>query len=241
MESTGIFKHGDILNAKFIDTLRPYTEIAIGGGNPLSHPDLEEFLGKLKARNVIANMTVNQKHFMEELSRIRRLTDEKLIYGLGISYNVYDEDCIDEVLKFPNAVLHVINGLTNTKMLQKISALSDGQLKLLILGYKEFRRGKEHHSQQVEAWKHEMFRMLPVIIKGFKVVSFDNLAIDQLDVKRLLNKEQWEQFYQGDEGQSSMYIDAVNRKFAINSMSEQTFDLLDSIDDMFAVVKQINM
>ena len=35
--------HGDILNAKFIDTLRPYTEIAIGGGCPLLHPDLGEF------------------------------------------------------------------------------------------------------------------------------------------------------------------------------------------------------
>ena len=31
-------KHGDILNAKFIDTLHPYTELAIHG-NDLSHPD----------------------------------------------------------------------------------------------------------------------------------------------------------------------------------------------------------
>ena len=33
-------KHGDILNTKIIDTIRPFTELAIGGGNPLSHPDL---------------------------------------------------------------------------------------------------------------------------------------------------------------------------------------------------------
>ena len=41
-------KHGDIMKAKFIDTLHPYTEIAIGGGNPLEHPDLIAFLKKLK-------------------------------------------------------------------------------------------------------------------------------------------------------------------------------------------------
>ena len=32
-------KHGNILFAGFIDKLHPYTEIAIGGGNPLAHPD----------------------------------------------------------------------------------------------------------------------------------------------------------------------------------------------------------
>ena len=31
-------KHGDSMNAKFIDTLRPYTELAIGGGNAPCSP-----------------------------------------------------------------------------------------------------------------------------------------------------------------------------------------------------------
>ena len=52
-------KHGDILGAKFIDTLHPYTEIAIGGGNPLEHPDLIPFLKKLKSLKMIPNMTIN--------------------------------------------------------------------------------------------------------------------------------------------------------------------------------------
>ena len=36
------------LNAPFLDTLRPYTELAIGGGNPLEHPGLTEFLMRMK-------------------------------------------------------------------------------------------------------------------------------------------------------------------------------------------------
>ena len=233
--------HGDILNAEFIDTLRPYTEIAIGGGCPLLHPDLEEFLRKLQDRKVIANMTINQQSFMEALPRIRHFVDERLIYGLGVSYHEYDEECIKEILKFPNAVLHVINGLTNTKMLQNISALSERQLKILILGYKEFRRGKDHYSAQVEGQKRELYRMLPTLMSRFKVVSFDNLAIEQLDVKRLLSAEQWETFYNGDDGSHTFYVDLVNRKFAKNSTSKKTFDLLDSIDEMFAVVKELSV
>ena len=62
-------KHGDIMNLPFFDTLLPYTEIAIGGGNPLSHPDFIPFLEKLKERNLISNMTINQIHFMEQVGQ----------------------------------------------------------------------------------------------------------------------------------------------------------------------------
>ncbi len=61
--STKNGKLGVILNEKFIDTLYPYQEVAIGGGDVTSHPDLIPFLQKLKDKNVIANITVNQIHF----------------------------------------------------------------------------------------------------------------------------------------------------------------------------------
>ena len=41
----------------------------------------------------------------------------------------------------------------------------------------------------------------------------------------------------GDDGHYTMYIDAVERKFAKNSTSEVRGDLLDNIDDMFLAVK----
>ena len=44
--------HGDIMNAKFIDSLHPWTELAIGGGNPLDHPDLVPFLEKCKEKKL---------------------------------------------------------------------------------------------------------------------------------------------------------------------------------------------
>ena len=51
--STPDGKHGNILNEKFIETLHPYQECAIGGGNILEHPDLIPFLEKLKNLKVI--------------------------------------------------------------------------------------------------------------------------------------------------------------------------------------------
>ena len=45
-------KHGDIMNLKFINSLRAGTEIALGGGKVTSHPQLKEFLQKLKKQGV---------------------------------------------------------------------------------------------------------------------------------------------------------------------------------------------
>ena len=61
-------KHGDLFEPSFLDTLHPYTEIAIGGGNPLEHPDLYKFLQLCKERKFIPSMTVNQIHF-EKIGR----------------------------------------------------------------------------------------------------------------------------------------------------------------------------
>ena len=46
--STTDGKFGDIMNEKFIDTLHPYQEVALGGGDATSHPDLIPFFAKVK-------------------------------------------------------------------------------------------------------------------------------------------------------------------------------------------------
>lgn len=134
-------KFGNILNEKFIDTLHPYQEIAIGGGDATSHPDLIPFLQKLKERKVIANMTVNQIHFEKKQELIEKLVDEKLIYGLGVSLVNPTKHFIELIKQYPNAVIHVINGVLKPS---DIKVLENNNLKILILGYKHLRRGNEY-------------------------------------------------------------------------------------------------
>lgn len=229
--------HGEILNIDFINTLKPYTELAIGGGNPLSHPDLLEFLGLLKEKKIIANMTVNQKHFEENIDSLIYLTKENLIKGVGVSLINPTEEFIKKIKDFPNAVIHVINGVVKIEDLEK---MYDNDLKILILGYKQFRRGNEFYSDTVEMKKEMIYTKLKEIIKHFKVVSFDNLALKQLDVKRLMTEDEWNEFYMGDDGGFTMYIDMVNKQFAKSSISVNRHDLLNDIVDMFDMVKEKN-
>ena len=219
-------KHGDIMNSKFIDTLPEWTEAAVGGGRVTSHPDLVPFLRKLKERHIIANITVQQTEFMSHLSFLRELVNQKLIYGLGISLiNPYEEGFIAAVKTFPNAVIHVINGVVT---LAQLSALGCKDLKILILGYKEVRRGvayKADVDHLVGLRKNRLYASLPFIAEHnwFKTISFDNLALEQLEPKRFLSDEFYATHNLGDDGlmgeqtSASYYVDLVENVFARNS------------------------
>lgn len=241
-KSTPDGAHGNILDAAFIDTLKPYTEIAIGGGNVLEHPDLNEFLEKLQERKVIANMTVNRVHFEREFDRIEYLVQKKLVHGLGVSVNDdVTDDLIRKLQSIPNSVVHVINGVISLNNLKK---LMNHNLKLLILGYKDYGRGRNYmadYKATVELHILMMQKWLPILAAGFAVISFDNLAIRQLNPKSLMTDEEWQTFYMGDDGQYTLYVDLINRQYASNSTSDLRFPLLNSMDNMFNIIRRKNI
>ena len=234
-------EHADLFAPSFLGTLHPYTEIAIGGGNPLSHPNLLKFLLKCKDKQWIPSMTVNQVHFEKHFDFIKQLVDAQLIYGLGISLVSVTPQFIDKVKQIPNAVIHVIAGIVHEFQLTQ---LKDNNLKILILGYKLVRRGRDNYIQNgryITENHSELRDLLPKMLKDkwFQVVSFDNLALNQLDVRKLLSEEEWKSFYMGDDGidgnmtSASMFIDLVERKYAKNSCDLNRYDLKPTIEEMF--------
>lgn len=236
-QSTPNGKHGDIMNAEFIDKLRPGTEMAIGGGAVTSHPDLIPFLQKLKKRGVIPSITVHQKEYANHIDLINKLVSDKLIYGLGISFSSFDDEFWDEVLKNTNVVVHLIAGIHGGDVFKYFAKKN---AKILILGYKDFGRGHmllEKASGVINAQLQWLKNNLKEIMSEYRVISFDNLAIEQLDIKNLLTEEEWQRFYQGDDGTHTMYVDLVNKQFAKTSTSTVRYPLLSNIDDMFKIIK----
>ena len=235
-------KHCDLFKYKFIETLHPYTEMALNG-NDLNHPQLEEFLNFLKTKKVFANITVHQKQFINNYDFIKRLIDNKLIYGVGISYNHYNQDFINKIKEIPNAVLHTINGILSE---DDINKLKGNNLKVLVLGYKYLQRGISYSDDNQyiidKNWKY-LKEELPKIIANnyFQLISFDNLSLNQLDVKRLLSDKEWEEFYMGDDGKYTFYIDMVKGEFSKNSIASERYPIGDkTIDEMFNFITSKN-
>ena len=233
-------EHGDIMNLKFIDSLRAGTEMAIGGGKVTSHPDLKPFLRKLKEKGVLPSITVHQNEFVDKVNLINELIDEDLIYGLGVSFLKPFDLMWKTIAENDNAVEHLIAGIHGKDV---FDYLSQFHCKILILGYKNWGRGaelldKDNFRKDIQDKIDWLKKDLPKYLSKFKVVSFDNLAIEQLGVKNILTENEWNQFYQGDDGTMTMYIDGVKKQFARTSTSAKRYDLLDNIDDMFKIIKE---
>lgn len=231
-------KHADIMSHSFIDNLPPYTELALNGNEPL-HPDLVPFLNKCRKLKLIPSLTVNQYTFMKNVELLKELSDSKMIYGLGVSLTNPSDEFIAAIKQFPNAVIHTIAGITE---LNEYMSLAHNDLKILVLGYKTVGRGKEWFdsdsdgiTMRINGFKSDIEKMIDE--NWFDVISFDNLALEQLEVKRLMSEDEWSRTYMGDDGKFSLYVDMVSGKFYKNSMSANGHDLTDDPVYMFDVVR----
>lgn len=187
-------------------------ELAIGS-NTLTK-NLVEFLEWCKDQDFICNLTINQGHINRDLELLRYCIHNSLIKGLGISYRSELKLTVPkEILNYPNTVFHVITGIDNYYDIRNLKKL--GVNKILVLGEKDF--GFNIGNVNLESQSHKIwYYRIRELFDTFDVVSFDNLAIEQLNIKRFFTSSDWPIFNQGEE---SFYIDAVKKVFKPSSRS----------------------
>lgn len=232
---------GDLadLQHPLLYSIPPYTELALGGGNVFEHPDLDFFLMRMRDRKVICNVTVHANHFCKHYAAIKSMVQRGLLHGVGVSVNSYTGEIplLDALTSIPNVIVHVIAGVVDATTIQ---SLANHGLKLLILGYKDFGRGINYReaypcsiSRNIK-WLEDNFDNLK---QWFSIVSFDNLALAQLDVRHKVSKDVWERSYMGDDGSFTMYVDLVKEQYAVSSVSHRHDIHSDDIRDLFGVVQ----
>ena len=202
-------------------------EFAIGGGNPLTTPGIEKFLETEKARNHIINVTMNYNHISPDGKYRQQTIDylkRGLIKGLGVSVMDYNLENFlnDKELQDVSANIEGINSFYNVK--EKLFNCNWKHPKVLILGKKNFGRygmlsedKKAIDDKQTAIWKENILDFL----KEFNgVTSFDNLALERLDVLSKLPKEIVDESYMGKDGSHTMYLDFVNEEYGRQSTSK---------------------
>ena len=193
-------------------------ELAIGA-NYISM-DLVNFLKYCFHKEYICNLTINQGHLRRDLEPLKYLIAKQYIKGLGVSYRgSLHWDIPQEILDYKNTVLHVIAGIDNI-----YDVIILPVKKILVLGEKSF--GFNEGKVDLTSQSHkEWYRYVSVFFDKFEVVSFDNLALEQLNIKRFLIEKDWDTFYQGEH---SMYINAVEGYFSPSSRNSQKTDWNDT-------------
>ena len=79
--------------------------------------------------------------------------------------------------------------------------------------------------------------LLPTLLNRYSVISFDNLALRQLNVREIIGEEKYAAMFMGEDGDASMYIDLVRREIARSSTSVERLPLCDNITKCFDRVR----
>lgn len=225
--------HGDIdLGLKIFSDLPNGCEIAIGGGATQKHPEIKRFLRGLKSFNLIPNITVNQFHFQEDFETISSLVFDKYTYGMGVSF-IREEpfDGVRNVWKdYDHLVFHLILGIHTLDDLDFILKNAPRRAKVLLLGYKQFGNGINFYQKRSESIDNNIYQWLTKLHTYFRrddlILSFDNLAIEQLKMRRFFPDSEWARFYQGADGgedMGSMYVDLVKKEYSYSSKDNRRF------------------
>ena len=204
-------------------------ELAIGA----NHIDSAfiEFLIDCRRNGWITNVTVNHGHIARDLENIQFVIDNNLIFGLGVSYrSSFSNRYIELISGYKNCVAHVIIGIDSIKDIMELKGY--GVNKILVLGEKDFgfNAAKVNTDSKLHKdWRENVYSLLDV----FDVVSFDNLALEQLNIRDRLSDKDWAVFYQGEH---SMYLNAVTKTFSRSSRDSQIYAATGTISTFFKEV-----
>ena len=198
------------------------TEIALGVNEVTE--DLVQFVKNLYRLGLVVNITMNERYILQYGDTgLKQMLP--YVFGLGISYRSL-QGCLslpDWIADYPHTVIHVINGIDN---FDDVKELSVKYHKLLVLGEKDFgfNRGKVNlDTLEHKQWKSNIMQLTKI----FDIVSFDNLGLQQLEIRGKITDEEYKSFYQGEH---SMYINAVEQYFAPSSRTRNNIKYFGETD-----------
>lgn len=192
-------------------------ELAIGANEVTV--DLCGFIWWCKEQGYVVNLTINQGHIKRDEVTLKGMIDNGLIKGLGVSYrSSLNWRVPQSILDYEHTVFHVIAGIDSVE--DVLSLRDKGVKKVLVLGEKDF--GFNQGKVDLTTRNHkEWYWWVGKMFKTFDITSFDNLGLEQLNIKRFFNDDNWEIYNQGEH---SFYINAVENYFAPSSRSGDKTD-----------------
>ena len=191
------------------------TEFAIGGGNPLEHPQFDEIVEIIKNTGNIVNVTINVSDIPELIKNKKRIrVFKKNIRGIGVSLT--DVSQVKTLVELKNKLkqsdcritVHLIPEMIGADMVIAIrkEMRKHQMFRILFLGYKNCGRGT---GIQVNRLTDDD---LNKIAEQFGSLSIDTAFANTYKKWLQDNIESFPYTVTLNEGEFSMFIDGVNKK-----------------------------
>jgi len=218
--STPNGKHAD--NIQVLNILRALQilkvfEVSFGGGNIVSHPEINYRLHDANDFGLSTSITVRSIEDLNQIHKISKLS------GIAISFNgVEDFEEIGDVQKSIDKTIwiNVIMGsISRTTFGDILRDAEKNNLGLILLGYKSTGRGINFTPVDYSWWLEEVQKS-----KGYKKIGIDTALAKEFE-KELKNAGVDRRLYYTEEGKFSMFIDAVEGFVAKSSYDGEKFPI----------------
>lgn len=214
-------------------------EVAIGGGEPTTHPEFAQVLRAFRKRGVVPNFTTKSLSWLSGPDKaailslvggvafsVENVTQARAVVA-ALEEHVLSEDDKITTFSLSNALrgftLQVVEFVpTLDELIEIFRFAAKAKIGVTVLGYKTTGFGK--------AYPRNAYDWLPMILdpktSGYYLDWRERptpLNVDTLIAKRLLDQgypQVDERFLIGDEGKFSMYIDVVEKRCAPSSFCD---------------------
>lgn len=196
-------------------------EVCFGGGNPFEYPHLGWLCSCAMNLNILPAVTAKDTHFLD-YKHLAKLLPCKTAFGVSMSDPIFTAEVLREFRHHHGDIaVHVINGIHTMEQLQGLINVleelgwssedrDDLFVRIVVLGFKRKGRAKKLEFQNTIDVEQ--------LMSMFPFVSFDTLAIKQLNIKDKIDSKLWDAYYQGKETEYSLYYDAVTNQFKTSSV-----------------------
>lgn len=240
--STPKGKHCDLYDYKriidFLSKAKVF-EIAIGGGEPTSHPDFVEMLKYAREKGIVPNFTTRNMKWLED----QDLAKEIMAYAGNFAFSLSEFYYASE-LKRLNALaivnhiedrinFHVVMGtLSKASFKQLMKLIRSYDAWVTLLGYKSVGRGTNFNKQDYSWFPDAMKELYKD--KELPFVSVDTVLAEEFE-RELVDMGVSRLSFFTQDGLTSAYIDAVNKYMARSSYDTNgKIDLPDYLYDLGA-------
>lgn len=198
-------------------------EVALGGGEPTTHPNFKRILNNVVNYGMVPNFTTSRLDWMYEDPEIF-----DFVGGIGYTcVSSLDTKVLDKVLKDfdyfrTKLIIQIPMGcITKNEFEYIIKYAKDHYINILLLGFKKGGRAINYHPIQYHWWCD--------VIEKYKIYNFGVDTSMLYEYYPILESKSDSVFFSSPEGTRSMYIDAIDKFIAPASYDIQNKYYIDQI------------